>query len=357
MTDDVPNAAPARWFALSHGLIHALIDAACVTAVFSAIPPADLTRFAAFYVVVGYDLIAFATQAFIGLGADRWRAPRLTLLAGIALTAAAVASRNFEPWTTMVLAGLGNAAFHVGAGGLSLHVQPGRATSPGVFVAPGAIGLAVGMTLGKGEPVPSWPFLAALAVAFIYALRAANPTIDYDARPERPRAGVGVAIAALLLFAIAVRSFVGSAASYACPKGAAIAFGLAFAAFAGKAAGGVLADRLGWIKASVGAMLISAPLLAWGGENHLAVTIGAFLFQMTMPVTLVAVAALLPGRPGFAFGLACVALVGGAVPTYYHEVKTLFSPTLFLTLILLSAAALYVSLRGLQRSVPMKFAD
>jgi hypothetical protein len=76
-----------------------------------------------------------------------------------------------------------------------------------------------------------------------------------------------------------------------------------------------------------------------------------------MPVTLVAVAALLPGRPGFAFGLACVALVGGAVPTYYHEVKTLFSPTLFLTLILLSAAALYVSLRGLQRSVPMKFAD
>jgi hypothetical protein len=50
-------------------------------------------------------------------------------------------------------------------------------------------------------------------------------------------------------------------------KETAVLFGVAAAAFAGKAFGGILSDRFGWIKISVGALLISAPLLAFGKVN------------------------------------------------------------------------------------------
>jgi len=73
-----------------------------------------------------------------------------------------------------------------------------------------------------------------------------------------------------------------------------------------------------------------------------------FLFQMTMPVTVAALGVLLPRRPGLAFGLACVALIGGSVPTFYHAVKGYYGTALFVALILASAAALFVALGALR---------
>jgi predicted MFS family arabinose efflux permease len=145
------------------------------------------------------------------------------------------------------------------------------------------------------------------------------------------------------------------AGGYQCPKATAIAFGFGFAGFAGKALGGVLSDRLGWIKVGVATLLISAPLIAFGGSNYVLVTIGVFLVQMTMPVTLVALFALLPGRPAFAFGLSCLAYIAGAIPTFYHQVRAFYGPFAFLALMLLSAITLYAGLRMLREKVPMRF--
>jgi hypothetical protein len=41
-----------------------------------------------------------------------------------------------------------------------------------------------------------------------------------------------------------------------------------------------------------------------------------FLLNLTMPVTLAAVADTLPGRPAFAFGLTCLALILGAFAAF-----------------------------------------
>jgi len=41
------------------------------------------------------------------------------------------------------------------------------------------------------------------------------------------------------------------------------------------------------------------------------------LFQMTMPITLAAIATALPGKPAFAFGLTCLALIIGTLAAYY----------------------------------------
>jgi hypothetical protein len=79
---------------------------------------------------------------------------------------------------------------------------------------------------------------------------------------------------------------------------------------------------------------------------------GLLLFQMTMPVTLAAILRALPSRPGFGFGLLCLALVAGTLPAYLPGGWRPQGLALLL-LVFGSAAALYLALRLLlPRSQP-----
>jgi FSR family fosmidomycin resistance protein-like MFS transporter len=89
---------------------------------------------------------------------------------------------------------------------------------------------------------------------------------------------------------------------------------LAAGAAAGKCFGGFLGDRYGWRSSGTLALLIAAPLVAAGLQRFDAALSGMVVFQSTMPVTLAAVYLALPGRPGLAFGLPCLALLLGALP-------------------------------------------
>jgi FSR family fosmidomycin resistance protein-like MFS transporter len=350
-----PDRQTARFFPLSHGLIHAVIDASSVTTVFAVAFAHDITRHNAFLLVVLYNIIAFGGQAPLGFLIDKLRMHRAGLLAGIVLTFVGVALLRFDPHAAVIVVALGNALFHVGAGALSLQVHPGHATPPGIFVAPGVLGLWLGMYLGKNGFFITWPFFVALSISFAYAWFAENPPVPNPQKDEKPKIKVAFLILFLLLFSITVRSYVGMGGGYILPKALFIGMGMAGAAFAGKAMGGILADRFGWVQITVGALLVSAPLVAFGGENALMLTLGMFLFQMTMPVTLVAVWAILPGRPAFAFGLTCLALILGALPTFTRTGKSLYSGPLFFVLILGAAAAIYIALRLLRPHLLMKF--
>jgi FSR family fosmidomycin resistance protein-like MFS transporter len=345
-------AAPAPWFPAVYGLIHAVVDAACVTAVFRALGEHAVVGWAAFYLVLGYDLLAFATQLPLGMLADRLRAPRAAAAAGIVLTALAVPALRIDALTTMVLAGVGNALFHLGAGAFVVGSSIGRATPAGIFVAPGALGLGLGLWMGRTGNGPTWPFLVLLAAGLAFTLLARPPALRFGEpspfRREAGRAGRGelavwIAVSLLMLSTV-VRSFVGFGGPYRCPKGTLMLAGLPLAAFAGKLIGGPLADRLGWIATSVAALLLSAPLIAFAGGEPSAILPGMFLFQATMPVTLAAVAAVMPGRPATAFGLPCLALILGAIPTFYPWGRAWYGAAPFLVAILISAAALFVGL-------------
>jgi hypothetical protein len=62
----------------------------------------------------------------------------------MALLAASLISRGVGFGELAVLmAGLGSAAFHVGAGALTLRSCGGRSDAAGLFAAPGVIGLAI----------------------------------------------------------------------------------------------------------------------------------------------------------------------------------------------------------------------
>jgi MFS transporter, FSR family, fosmidomycin resistance protein len=86
----------------------------------------------------------------------------------------------------------------------------------------------------------------------------------------------------------------------------------------GKGFGGILADYFGWIKIVVSGLTLSAFLLLLGKDIPVVAILGMFLFNLSMPVTLVAISNIFTGRPGFSFGLTTLALLTGALPTFFR---------------------------------------
>ena len=366
------NYKNTMFFPVVYGIIHAVVDASCVMAAFNAeliYYNRFLNPFTAFYLVIMYDLLAFAGQPLFGFLADKLRISRSVVIGGISFTALGIIFLKVEPITAIVLAGLGNALFHVGAGALSLHVHAGRAAPPGIFVGPGVLGLALGTWVGTNGHMVIWPFLAVLGISLVIAVFSANPELPYRKKLPPLKVNKPFIIMLLLLFSVFIRAFVGFAGCYGikgafkAPELTVIMFFLAFAAFGGKTAGGIISDRMGWIKTSVIALLISAPLIVFGGRNPYLLGSGMLLFQMTMPVTLVAIAALLPGKPGFAFGLPCLALILGAYPAFIEEVQGFYYNNMMLgnliifVLIVSSAVSVYFALTLLKKAVQMKFGN
>jgi len=334
-----------------YAVTHAAVDAACAVLLWSAYEDGRLSSSAAWSAFFVYNLLAFALQPLIGIAADRLRLGRSAAAAGALLTAAAMAVAVLPAavWAAVVLAGLGNAVFHVGGGVVSLRAAPGRAGPVGVFVAPGAAGLAVGIAAGKGG-APAWPFAAALVTLAVALTHLPTPVI---ATPDRRRAraaapaslmNAGMTIVVLLLVVVGVRSFVGLTLVLPWKTDTTLLAALTAAVVVGKAAGGLLADRLGWRLVAVAALVVSLPLLALGAATPAAGIAGVLLFNMTMPVTLAAVAAVLPrGSEGFAFGLTCLALFCGAAPSL-ARLSVASSPPVLAALILPAAVALWVAL-------------
>jgi FSR family fosmidomycin resistance protein-like MFS transporter len=348
-----PLPAESRFRPGVYGLIHALVDAACAAAVVRASRSSYIGDLGAFWTVAGYDLLAFGLEFPLGLVVDRLRLARFSMIIGAAMAAVALAPGPIPPLATMIVAGVGNALFHLGAGGLVLRSAGGRAAPAGVFVAPGALGLGLGMWMGRTGRGSTFPIYIALAFAVVALITLDKPAAAGRSTPSQakvqPAIFAWLILLMLLLVSVAVRSLVGFGACFQCPGSLAVAIGLPAAAFLGKLVGGIMADRLGWLRASTGALLLSLPLIAFSGGSLFLALPGVLLFQSTMAVTLVAVYALMPRWPATAFGLPCLALVAGAFPTFFPAGKQLFGRWTFILLIALSAAVLALALRRLTR--------
>ena len=348
-----PLSAESRFRPAIYGVVHALVDAACVTAVVRTSGGSYVGDLGAFWTVAGYDLLAFGLQFPLGLLVDRLRLARLSMIVGAAMAAVVLAPGPLAPMATLVVAGVGNALFHLGAGGIVLRSAGGRAAPVGVFVAPGALGLGLGMWMGRTGRGSTFPIYVALAFAVIALIILDRPVAVEKSAPNQAGAQPAVLpwliLLMLLLVVVAVRSFVGFGACFQCPGGLAVAIGLPVAGFLGKLVGGVAADRLGWLRASAGALLLSLPLIAFSGGSLVVALPGVLLFQSTMAVALTAVYALMPRWPATAFGLPSLALIAGSFPTFFPAGKQLFGRSAFVLLIAASTAVLALALRRLAR--------
>jgi FSR family fosmidomycin resistance protein-like MFS transporter len=335
---------------LVYGVIHALVDAVTVTTTYAVLTRHHVPREAGIFIVLMYDIIAFASQPMLGWIADRLGRTRQVAGLGIGLCLMGALLLPIDPYLSAVVAGVGNALFHLGGGVVSLSIRPGSAAGPGIFVGPGTLGLAFGIWCGRfSDAVPPLLLMglaACLAVPILMPhpenVSQKNLPVRQDAPPMSLR--IGATAALLLLLSILFRSLIGHSSSYACPKTTAILFGLAAGGCLGKMCGGLLSDALGWMKVSVVALLIGGPLIAFGGGNPIVIGVGAGLFQMTMPVSLVALASLMPNRPATAFGFNCLAFIGGALPVFLGALIPFYSPQSFLAVTVAAVLSVFFGL-------------
>jgi len=300
------------------GGAHALTDAGCGFLVAYYLKSGEYERSAVVFLILLYNTLAFAGQTPVGWIVDLLGTYRRAAIAGVLLVAQGLVVCPGWALAAVILAGVGNALFHVGAGALVLNGSQNRSTESGVFVGPGAAGLCLGLCLGAWRVPAHYVLAALLLLAAPYLLRVARPLVAV--RSELPRIESRWALPVILcgcflLGSVAIRALVGFTVSGAW-RGVSqeVLIALALAACLGKMAGGFVGDRLGWATTSVVALVLSAPLISVLVGSPAGAVAGMLLFQMTMAVTLKAMHHVLPDRPGLAFGLPCLAIWIGVVP-------------------------------------------
>ena len=319
---------------------HFWVDLSCAFLVFRAL--ADTKELALCLLL--YNFCAFALQMPLGLLADKLDRNDLVAAAGCILVA--LAYLTSLPVLTAVIAGCGNALFHLGGGIDVLNTSQKRAWALGIFVSPGALGLFFGTLWGKGTAVP--PLLAPLGLlvmaavilqpnrCFSGARRSGNAPCDTT--PVN-----GYAPLLPLFLVVVLRSYMGLNQSFGWKGTGHWAVILTVSLVLGKAAGGILRDRLNPRKTSA-ITLIAAAVLYLFCDVPVLGTLAVFLFNMTMPITLWAAAKVTPGCKGFAFGLLTFGLFLGYLPGWMGWPSILTSPATYALVALVSLALLWFPL-------------
>lgn len=345
--NDDPRLVSAIGVATTYGVVHAVLDAPCAALLLHQAASATLSIDAFWTLFIVYHCLAFGLQFSIGAAVDRWRHHQLAVQAGLGSLCLAVTVFLDVPWVAAVLAGVGNALFHVGAGAVVLRLYS-RATLPaGIFVAPGVVGLALGGLCAKWVPHWNWLLLGLLLASMVVVHwldgRTENEPAPRPACPVFPIRIVWIAVCAMGL-SVVIRTAVALLIGRMHDGEPYVLFSLAVAACVGNVLGGFFADRLGWITTGVGALLLSAPLLSFFAGGDLPAIAGMVLFQMTMPVTLLAIYRVFPEEPGLAFGVPSLAILLGALPVYLFPLGLFSSAAAILSLILFSAVVLLFGL-------------
>ncbi len=375
--DQIRDMIPGRVLGV-HTISHALVDMGCAMLIY-AMTAQYLTDMEAFLAVLLYDFIAFCLQFPLGMwldGKEKKRIPatdfpRLAAVVGMFLVAwvdviyAVIRSLHGDAPVVVgvimylsFLAGIGNALFHIGAGVevLNHSGKPEQAGPSGIFVSAGALGLYLGAKAKLIGIENLYVMAAALVVLSIVETRSKrldNSRTDATSSqsvPDTSTAAARVAapswVTLLLTLIIVYRSFLGFAMKYTWRVDFKTGLIAVIGIVLGKAIGGIVSDRFGWRKVMISSLLIGAAAALYSEDFLPAGVLTLFLFNMTMPVTMVGLARALPGEAGMAFGLNTVALfIGFAV---HLMTGGEVSSWVLCALILLSAIVLAVALRPVE---------
>ena len=324
-----------------YSLAHFWVDLSCALLVFRVLSGG--TDFALCLLL--YNFCAFALQMPFGLLADRW--DRNGALASLGCFLTALAYLIPGSVSAAVTAGVGNALFHLGGGIDVLNRSPDRAWALGVFVSPGALGLYLGTLWGKGDVPGLWigPVgLILLGGAVVWLCRRVFGSLRSGNVPVDLTAPHGYGVLPPLFLVVVLRSYMGMNQAFAWKSEWHWALILTLALVLGKTAGGFAMDRLGARRASAGSLGLAAALYL-ASALPLPGTLAAFLFNMTMPVTLWAAARAVPGAKGFTFGLLTFALFLGFLPSWLGWPSLLTGPVSYAAIAAVSLALLWLPLR------------
>ena len=291
-----------------YSVAHFAIDFSCaflvIRSVSAAMYQSDL--------LLLYNFLAFAMQMPLGILADYSGNGRVFSAAGCLMIAVSSLFGAYPVWLC-VLAGTGNALFHIGGGYDILSLSQGKAASLGLFVSPGALGLFAGTLMGRSSHAV-WLVALLMCICSAAIIALCPHTAPACRQPARNLTRNGLMVLVLLFLAVCLRSFGGFSFGFGWKNGI-WAWVFVLCTVLGKAAGGLLCDRIGPLRTTV-ISLAAGALLFIGSSHPVPGCMAVLLFNMTMPVTLRSASDVLRDMPGFSFGLLTMALFIGFIPMY-----------------------------------------
>ena len=323
---------------------HFLVDFSCAFLMFRSIAGTPY----GYLCVMLYNFCAFAMQMPLGIIADKWNRNYLFAIIGCILIGLAY-GLIFIPVTAVLVVGIGNAMFHLGGGIDVLNISGEKLGALGVFVSPGALGVYFGTMLGKGGVLSSFlipPALVAAAALILVLHRAQKGRYPKNTvfSPES-LASPRLLVAVICLFlVVCLRSFVGLALDFPWKSAGYWGTALVCAVVFGKIVGGFAANHFGLYKTSIFSLGLAAVFFLFPAVPSLSLA-AVLILNMTMPITLWAMAKIIPGAKGFSFGLLTFGLFLGFLPVYLGTRVPMNASLLFAILAAVSLAILVAGLR------------
>lgn len=345
-------------------LCHFVVDFACVSSMLCAVSRVlgesgqGSMEVVALSILL-YDIVAFTLQLPIGIALDQLDKNSYAALLSYALVGAGVVLSLIPiallEWPAILLLAIGNALFH-SAGGLSvLNISQKHAGPSGIFIATGAIGVFLGTQSAQmGRLQIAFSLLVLLFLCALITLVVQKVNKKYwnvhNVSFDIPRLSSNTLLAiALLSLVVALRSYVGMVMAFPWKSEMLLLVLSILGVFAGKALGGVVADRIGFRTTAIFSLIATATLFVPSWEIPVIGLLGVFFFNFTMSITLASLANILPNAKGTAFGLASFSLAVGALPALAGF--RIEHPAMLSGISLVSALALGVGLTLVKDSV------
>ena len=301
----------ARKAGLLYFLVHFLVEVVTFYVLTAFVP--DNT---AWQIAMLFDFFAFVPQGIYGYIRDSGIPINFGALGcGLLTVSLGMAWAGLGAVPVLLVLTVGNGMVHVEGAETTLLASRGKIGPAALFVSGGSFGLITGKLLAWTGATPGEILLPCLLMLLPILLAAKRAPVrgEADCRgyafhaPGIPAA----ALAALAVFVVAVRAYMGYGIPTAWNKTTAQTVALFCFMGIGKALGGVLTDKLGIRKTALLSTLGALPFLLLGDQLMLVSLFGVALFSMTMAVTLALLVSLLPRKPGVAFGLTTVGLFIG----------------------------------------------
>lgn len=330
-----------------YSIIHFVVDLSCAILATNLLVQKMGLCNNLFIAVLIYNFFAFAVQLPIGIVADKVNKNAICSAIGCILVAIAFGFSNFGI-ISCIIAGIGNAMFHVGGGIDVLNISNKKAALSGIFVSTGAMGIFLG---GKSASVGFDKYFIIVLILLFCAILLFwlyNQIKDKVKNEEviAPKININEMISIIcLMITVVIRGYVGLILSFEWKSNFILALLSIFAVVFGKMLGGIIGDRIGFMKISLISLIVSAFLFIFAFDNSILGILAILFFNMTMPITLTALSNILFNNKGMAFGLLTFALFIGAVPVFLGYTDVIFSSIgLFFTTII-SAVILYIGVK------------
>ena len=328
-----------------YSIIHAVVDMACAMLIIGILAPKMAGSFNLVVAVFLYNFFAFAFQLPLGIIADKINKNALVSAAGCFIIIIAYFLNMFGI-LACVIAGIGNALFHLGGGIDTLNIAKGKASLPGIYVATGAFGLFIGMKcwyLGLNKFYIMGIVLAICGIALIWLYKMAKgkfdinneiPEFEYITKKEQ-------IIMYAILIVICIRGYYSLTLNFDWKTNFTIGLITVIAVVLGKMLGGIIGDKVGFKKTTTVSLILSAILFIFAFDNMICGIIAILLFNMTMPITLIVLSNTFNKNKGMAFGMTTFALFIGTIPPLLGYDTFFFDPVSLCLITTISAIILY----------------